>query len=69
MHTDQPGTKGLIYDLMEVGRPDVDFRLVRFLQKSVFTDDDFWETERGETRLSIELRRILTQNASEFIKP
>jgi CRISPR-associated endonuclease Cas1 len=66
MHTDQPSTKGLVYDLMEVGRPEVDFWLYRFLQKTVFTYHDFWETERGETRLSLELRKTLTKNASEF---
>ena len=66
MHTDQPGSRGLVYDIMEVGRPDVDYWLYRFLQEIVFTGDDFWETERGEVRLSLELRRILTKNASEF---
>ncbi len=68
MHTDQQSSRGLVYDLMEVGRPDVDLWLYRFLQKMIFTHGDFWETERGETRLSIHIRRMLTQNASEFSK-
>jgi len=66
MHTDQDGTKGLFYDLMEVGWPDVDLWLYRFLQQMVFKRNDFYETEWGETCLSIELRRALTRNASEF---
>lgn len=69
MHSDQEATDSLVYDVMETARPDVDLWLYRFLQKRTFTKDDFWETERGEVRLSLELRHSLTRNARELSRP
>ena len=66
MHTDQPGTLGLTYDVMESARPTVDAWLYSFLRRQVFTKDDFWEDSRGEVRLSLPIRHLLTQAAPAF---
>jgi len=68
LHTDQPSSNGLVYDVMEPVRPFVDKLLLQIISKQVFTRKDFIETERGEVRLSFAIRRLLTQHGPAISK-
>jgi CRISPR-associated endonuclease Cas1 len=59
LHACRPGRVALVYDLMEPLRPQVDRRVLDFVQKRTFDPRDFVLTERGVCRLHPQLARAV----------
>jgi CRISPR-associated endonuclease Cas1 len=59
LHACRPGRVALVYDLMEPLRPQVDRRVLDFVQERTFAPRDFVLTERGVCRLHPQLARTV----------
>jgi len=59
LHACRPGRVALVYDLMEPLRPQVDRRVLDFVQGRTFDPRDFVLTERGVCRLHPQLARTV----------
>jgi len=57
LHVCQPGRQAFVYDLMEPYRPQVDSRVLAFLQSQAFSPRDFVVDAKGACRLHPELAR------------
>lgn len=61
LHVSRPGRVALVYDLMEPLRPQVDRRVLDFVQERTFAPRDFVLTERGVCRLHPQLARSVAK--------
>jgi CRISPR-associated endonuclease Cas1 len=59
VHAERRGRDALVYDLMELGRPAVDDRVLRFLRSTVFHAGDFVRVSDGSCRLHPQLARTV----------
>jgi CRISP-associated protein Cas1 len=59
LHADRRGRDALVYDLMELGRPTVDDRVLAFLQATTFHVGDFTRVSDGSCRLHPRLARAV----------
>jgi CRISPR-associated protein Cas1 len=66
LHAEDRNKAAMAYDVMEPVRPVVDRWFLDFLNKRIFTRDEFWRTRRGIVRLSLDLRREITRAAPLF---
>ena len=59
LHADWRGRDALVYDLMELARPAVDDRVLRFLGATTFHASDFTRVSDGSCRLHPQLARAV----------
>lgn len=62
IHTDVDNRRSMALDLIETIRPDVDKLAFEYFRQQVFSKSDFWEAERGNVRLGLDVRRVLISN-------
>jgi CRISPR-associated endonuclease Cas1 len=61
LHSDNPATPNLSLDVMEAARPSLDAWFLSFLEKRVFTKDEFHEMQDGSVRMAGHLRQELSE--------
>jgi CRISPR-associated endonuclease Cas1 len=59
LHADRRGRDALVYDLMELGRPVMDDRVLSFLQSATFHAGDFTRVSDGSCHLHPQLARAV----------
>jgi CRISPR-associated endonuclease Cas1 len=62
LHTDRPRLPdypALVFDVMELARPEVDHLLLRFIRRTTFAPGDFVMERSGECRLHPQLARVV----------
>ena len=69
MHHSRPDATALVYDLMEVCRPSVDARLLKFVQTEALRGSDFILKADGVVRLAPQLARKVCAYVGEGIRP
>jgi CRISPR-associated endonuclease Cas1 len=61
LHSDNPSTPNLSLDVMEAVRPTLDAWFLSFLEKRMFTRQEFFEMQDGSVRLGGPLRQELSE--------
>jgi hypothetical protein len=61
LHTDQEYRRSFAHDVMEAARPAVDSWLLATIAARPFSAKDFSETRDGECRLTVAIRRLLSE--------
>jgi CRISP-associated protein Cas1 len=59
LHTDQLGRDSLVFDLMEVHRPQVDHLVLDFFAKNVLAKGDFMSTNDGSVKFNPQFSRYI----------
>jgi CRISPR-associated endonuclease Cas1 len=68
LHADQRFRDSLVFDLLEVIRPQVDAFLLDLLQSRVFAKSDFTETRQGVCRVLAPLTHVLAETAPTWAR-
>jgi CRISPR-associated endonuclease Cas1 len=68
LHADQRFRDSLVFDLLEVIRPEVDAFLLNLLQTHTFAKADFTETRQGVCRVLAPLTHVLAETAPTWAR-
>jgi CRISPR/Cas system-associated endonuclease Cas1 len=66
LHRNQEYAKALVFDFMEIFRPLVDARVLKFVLKHAFSAGDFAINSEGVCRLNPQLAKAVAAIASEL---